>query len=255
MRSIRLAVLVLIAPLFAAAGALAPPARAAPNPKTRIAKSVGSPSQGRLVGGRPLAPSPELRLIGYHRWGVPELAGMVERAAARVAAAHPGAVLTVGDLSREGGGDVGGHRSHESGRDVDLGFYLRDAKGRPTHAARFATIDPEGRAKGLGAVSFDDAANWSLVAALLTDREARVLQIFVADPLRTRLLRAAARMGAPARLRERAARVMLQPRHALPHDNHFHVRIGCPRASPQCRAFARPAKVTKARALARRGPR
>lgn len=254
MRRIRLAVLALIVPV-AAALALAPPARAAPNPKARTAKSVGSPSEGRLVGGRAVKASPDLRLVGYYRWGVPELVGMVERAAARVAATHPGAVLTVGDLSREGGGDVGGHRSHESGRDVDLGFYMRDANGRPTQAARFATIDPEGRAKGMGKVSFDEAANWALVAALLTDREARVLQIFVADPLRTRLLRAAARMGAPARLRERAARVLLQPRHALPHDNHFHVRIGCPRASAQCLDFARPAKVAKARSIAKRGHR
>ena len=254
MRSTRLAQLALIVPLLAA-GALAPPTRAAPNPTTRAAKSVGSPSQGRLVGGRSVAASPDLRLVGYYRWGLPQLVGMVERAAGRVAATHPGAVLTVGDLSREGGGDVGGHRSHESGRDVDLGFYLRDANGRPTRAARFATIGPDGRALGMAQVSFDDAANWSLVAALLTDREARVLQIFVADPLRTRLLRAAAGVGAPAHVRARAARVMLQPRHALPHDNHFHVRIGCPRASAQCLDFARPAKVAKARSTARRGHR
>src|SRR5262249_29243923 len=36
------------------------------------------------------------------------------------------------------------------------------------------------------------------------------------------------RMGVAAPLRQRAAEVMAQPRGALPHDDHFHVRISCP---------------------------
>jgi penicillin-insensitive murein endopeptidase len=196
-------------------------------------KSVGSPNEGRLEGGRRLEPSKSLRTVGGHRWGVPSLVGMLERSSARVAKKFSGSVLTVGDLSRKGGGDVEGHRSHESGRDADVGFYLK--KGRkPWVAPRFATIDDEGKAVGLPAVRFDDARNWALVEAWLTDREASVLQIFVAQHIKLRLLAEARRSGAAPELQNRAAMIMIQPSRGLPHDNHFHVRIACPRSSGDC---------------------
>ncbi|MBI4954755.1 MAG: penicillin-insensitive murein endopeptidase [Myxococcales bacterium] len=195
--------------------------------------SVGSPNHGVLVGGRRLEHAAHLRVVGAARWGLPELVGMLERGAARVARRFPKSVLTVGDLSRRGGGEVGGHNSHESGRDADVAFYL-ERRGKAFVAPRFATIDATGRALRMPGVEFDDARNWALVEAWLSDPEARVLQIFVVDHLRTRLLAYAARSGASASLQARAAAALLQPRHATPHDNHFHVRIACPRGQAQC---------------------
>ena len=32
--------------------------------------------------------------------------------------------LAIGDLSRDGGGKMGNHHSHQSGLDVDVGFYF-----------------------------------------------------------------------------------------------------------------------------------
>jgi penicillin-insensitive murein endopeptidase len=52
--------------------------------------------------------------------------------------------------------------------------------------------------------------------------------------VRTRLLAYAARVGASPALRARVAEVLMQPHHALPHDDHFHVRVGCPASSPDC---------------------
>jgi penicillin-insensitive murein endopeptidase len=73
-----------------------------------------------------------------------------------------------------------------------------------------------------------------LVQALVTDPEAHVTHLFVAAPLRARLLAYAERMGAPANVRMRAAEVLQQPHGALPHDDHFHVRIGCPSHMSAC---------------------
>ncbi|MFO0546965.1 MAG: penicillin-insensitive murein endopeptidase [Polyangiaceae bacterium] len=210
-------------------------AQAAPRAK---GKSIGSPSEGHLQGGRELRASKELRTIGAYRWGLPELVGMLERAAGRVADKHEGAVLTVGDLSRKGGGDIAGHKSHESGRDADVGFYLVK-NGAQFFPARFAHIDEEGRAIGLRGVRFDDARNWTLVESFLTDRETRPLQIFVARHLRKRLLEHAAKIGASSSVRARAAEVLLQPKRALPHDDHFHVRIACPKGQKDCSNFAK----------------
>ena len=217
--------------LFVAAAALvaAPDARTAPAPRRAAAlhhverdpvasasgKSIGSPNEGHLVGGVQLEPRSYLRILPGHenRWGLPELVHMLDRSAKRVDGRFPGSVLGVGDLSRRGGGDVSGHHSHESGRDADVGFYFVDVAGRPQQEGRLATVDEEGR----------------VVESWLTDREARINRIFVADHLRTRLLSYARRARVPTSLRARAAAVMLQPRGAT-HDDHFHVRIGCPRS-------------------------
>lgn len=215
------------------AGRTRSPAKAQPAAR---AASVGSPNEGRLEGGKKLEPTKSLRLVGGHRWGVPSLVGMLERSAAKVAKRFPGSTLNVGDLSRKGGGDVDGHRSHESGRDADVGFYLRKG-GKPWADPRFSAIDADGTVVGRPAVRFDDARNWALIEAWLTDREANVLQIFVAQHLKLRLLAEARRSGAPAALQNRAAFVLIQPSRALPHDNHFHVRVACPRSSDDCIEF------------------
>lgn len=214
-------------------------------------KSVGSPDQGTLIGGKKLEPNKTLRTIGSHRFGLPELVDMLTRAAEEVGKKHPGSVLNVGDLSRRGGGEVDGHRSHESGRDADVGFYLSKG-GKPFVPPRFAAIDAEGKATGFPGARFDDARNWALVQAFLTDPKAHVLQIFVSNPVKKRLLEQAARSGASAALRARAAEVLFQPTKGLPHDNHFHVRIACPKASGDCVNFGKRA-LTKAPGR-KRGP-
>lgn len=214
-------------------------------------KSVGSPDQGTLVGGKKLEPNETLRTVGGHRFGLPELVDLLTRGAAEVAKKHPRSVLNVGDLSRRGGGEVDGHRSHESGRDADVGFYL-SKNGKPFVPPRFAAIDADGKAAGFPGARFDDARNWALIQAFLTDPKAHVLQIFVSNPVRKRLLEQAVRSGASAALRTRAAEVLFQPTRGLPHDNHFHVRIACPKGNPDCVNFG---KRALAKATGRkRGP-
>ena len=242
-------------PLFVGLALLLVPALASAAPAHRKpvappARSVGSPNAGHLEGGVQIAGNKAMRIVGANRWGLPDLVGMLERASKRVADKHPGAMLTVGDLSKKGGGDIGGHHSHENGRDADLGFYLTDAKGRAVLAPRFATIDEEGRAKGMP-LRFDDAKNWELVEALTSDGHARVLQVFVANHLRARLLAYAASRGVSQAVRDRAAGLMLQPHHALPHDNHFHVRIACPKNESDCVDYATKASHHVARVIAR----
>lgn len=161
---------------------------------------------------------------------------LLERAAERVEQRVPGARLSVGEISARRGGPLPGHRSHQNGRDVDIGFYMTDARGRPYDAFAFAAFGPDGA--GLGPnrmLRFDDARNWELVGKLVADGDARVQRIFVARAIEQRLLREGRRRRAPRVVLDRASKVMQQPRHH-PHDNHFHVRIYCdPRERPGCR--------------------
>jgi penicillin-insensitive murein endopeptidase len=171
---------------------------------------------------------------GDVRWGLEPLVEMIDRAARTVRRQFPGLVTSVGHLSREGGGDVERHRSHESGRDADIGFFVRSAEGRQLFSTHFVPFRSDGTATGWPGAYFDDGPNWAFVAALVTDPEAHVTHVFVASPLRARLLAYAERTGVAAAVRVRAAEVMQQPRGALPHDDHFHVRIACPARMSGC---------------------
>lgn len=197
------------------------------------ASSVGSPTEGSLVGGVKLGTADgHVRVVpayrrGDTRWGLPALVKMLERSAKVVAKKHPGAVLGAGDLSRKNGGDIFLHRSHESGRDADIAFYVTDVRGKSFLADEFVRFEGSIESSSHQGVRFDVAKNWALVQAWLEDPVARVSHIFVADPLRRMLLAYAKPRVSPA-LYNRAALAMMQPSNALPHDNHFHVRISCP---------------------------
>jgi len=216
------------------------PARAAlstevslrPPPGMR-SRSLGFAWEGKLLRGMPVRASDYLRHVGEYSergrfFGTWELVQLLERAARRVAFRLPGAKLSVGELAQAGGGQIGGHRSHQSGRDVDIGFYTTLADGKPYYTYAFAEFDARGR--GLPPnqyLRFDDARNWELIAKLLSDGDARVQYVFVASTLKQRLLAEAVRRGAARTLIVRAKAVLVQPAQGHPHRNHFHLRIYC----------------------------
>lgn len=196
--------------------------------------SVGTTSEGYLVMGASLPDEGEGFERGRRgeatRYGVPRLVAALERAGATVAREAPGSgLLRVGDLGSELGGAHLRHRSHRAGRDVDVLFYLTDAAGRPAPSRGFlavsrfgTTLDEDGHVFFL-----DEERNWRLVRALLTDPEIDVQWIFCSRGVKSRLLRWALEHEDDPDLLVRAAYVLQQPENALPHDDHFHVRLYC----------------------------
>lgn len=213
---------------------------AAASPST----SIGTAQNGRLENGVSLQDGQHLQLVGHVRknaihYGTWELVQLIARGAADVARDHPGSVLRIGNLSRQSGGDIGPSVSHNSGRDADVLFYAIDRLGQDGQAAAFCRFDAAGvsdwPAGDAGRYEFDTARNWALVRSWLGNVDAVVQWIFVSAPLRNLLLDHALRMGEPATLRARAARVLAQPRDSSPHADHFHVRIACPASDrPAC---------------------
>jgi penicillin-insensitive murein DD-endopeptidase len=237
------------------AAAASRPARHAPAEKP---ESIGCPNDGHLKGGAHVDLSrPYFRLVpayesGDVRWGLPVLVNMIDRAARAVHKRFPGSVLDVGDVSQRGGGDLLRHHSHESGRDADLGFYAVDARGKQVHARTFIKFDPSMASPTVPGARYDFARNWAFVEQLLTDPTVRVSHIFIAEWIRHELL-AYARPRASHGVWERAAMVMMQPHNSLPHDDHIHVRISCPRdGHSSCIELARNAPHGGAR-VAHRG--
>ncbi|HEY8091851.1 MAG TPA: penicillin-insensitive murein endopeptidase, partial [Polyangiaceae bacterium] len=134
----------------------------------RFGRSIGSPTEGHLMGGTHLEEAPYLRVVPSDsandvRWGLEPLVTMIDRAARQVRRQFPDSVTSVGHLSREGGGDVDRHRSHESGRDADIGFFVKSASGRQLLASHFVQFRGDGSAASWPGALFDDAKNWALV--------------------------------------------------------------------------------------------
>jgi len=195
--------------------------------------SVGTADHGYLRDAIRLADRGEgyrrLRPGEGTRYGTTKLVGAIERTAREVANAFPGGYpLRVGDLSNPRGGIHSRHRTHRTGRDADLLFYVRDAGGMASHGNGWLQFDRFGLAMLRDRVfRFDEARNWHLVRTLIMDEQARVKWLFCSNELKARLLRYAARYEQSPQAVLRATWVLHQPARSDPHDDHFHLRVGC----------------------------
>lgn len=188
-------------------------------------KSVGRPQRGRIVDAVPLPERP------WYTNGRPErLFGsshtilQVQRALAsfRHRTGFEGEII-VGAISQRGGGRFAPHRSHQSGRDVDI--RLPRLPGLDTRP------DPHPD-------EIDWSASWELVRAFLDTGEVQF--IFLERKLQRRLYEAARWEGEPhdelaALIDQVEGRRSAPIRHAPGHDGHIHVRIACGPDEPGCR--------------------
>ncbi|HEX2879763.1 MAG TPA: penicillin-insensitive murein endopeptidase [Polyangiaceae bacterium] len=200
-------------------------------PYALMSLSVGHPNDGWQLRAKRLRSSDRLKVrkdCRKNSYGHPALVLMLERTAKDIFGAQKGSVMLVGDLSDENGGPLYGHRSHQSGRDADIGFFVTDKKGRPIRSERFVAFNADGTAKDGSPVLFDDWRNWLLVKSWILDRRAGISHIFVEHGLRQRLLTFAARHPRARPHIAEAAALLKQPEHGEDHSDHFHVRISCP---------------------------
>jgi penicillin-insensitive murein endopeptidase len=196
-----------------------------------LSLSGGYPNDGWQLRGKRLRRTPELKIREASRervYGHPALVLMLGRSARDVAKAAPGSVLLVGDLSAKGGGPISGHKSHQSGRDADVAFYVTDLGGKHIPSTDYVAFDGDGRAKDGRPLLFDDERNWFLVESWARDRRAGLSHIFVSWPLRERLLKFARERPRFAKYLMEATALLKQPENGEAHDDHFHVRITCP---------------------------
>ncbi len=231
MRGLARALSVAALPLaLAGATGCSTPSAIAPN----LTGSVGLPHSGFLTGGRELPKEGH----GYRwksdadrHWGLPRLISMLEEAAGAVADARPGSQpVFVGDISAKGGGALlPKHRSHRTGRDVDVLFFATTLEGVPVPNPAFVKFG----ADGLGVtaagrfVRFDVPRNWLFIRALVESKHGHVQWIFISRVLEALLVEHAIALGEPPSLIARAQTVMQQPGDSLPHDDHIHLRLAC----------------------------
>lgn len=157
-------------------------------------------------------------------WGIePLVDGLRKIAAYMMGTGKASTDMYVGDLSSAAGGKLGGHKSHRSGRDVDIGFYGTDEAGRPVQLGFVAFTQGQDGLTGWNGrqkVRFDAKRNWYLIQAILANDDPgfKPTNIFIAKHLETAIL---AEADIPAERQRAAALMSYWPGH----DNHLHLRV------------------------------
>lgn len=176
----------------------------------RPSVSACDSENGFLAWGSPVLETPGNRIQIKNpkkctNYGTDQMAAMLEWLGRQLAERYPivdypGAKLLVGNISAPRGGCLG-HRSHMSGRDLDLGFFSPKKKNK----AKFSR-------------HFDVAANWWLINKLFQNPYACVESIFLDQSHIQKL----ARFGENQQKWEDFRDFF---KHVPRHLNHFHIRI------------------------------
>lgn len=175
--------------------------------------SVGFADAGRVINAVPCRTSEHWTIVSpSHCWGTSETLEFIYTGIEAVAAEHPGSrPIRVNHISSKDGGWLRPHFSHQSGRDVDLGFYYKEELDYGWGRRRETQIDL--------------ARSWTLVKTFITETD---LQVILVDRRIAKVLHAyALEQGEDPEWLERvfnAGRKSLV-RHARGHHDHFHVRF------------------------------
>ncbi|MCA9669970.1 MAG: penicillin-insensitive murein endopeptidase [Myxococcales bacterium] len=112
--------------------------------------SVYTTSRGSLIDAAWLPPSGEGYVVPPRwkardrSWGTDEMVGLIVRSARHVARRYRKSVVGIADISPREGGKTKEHRSHRSGRDVDIIFYATDLRARPIAPLLMINYDSKG---------------------------------------------------------------------------------------------------------------
>ncbi|MBL8950257.1 MAG: penicillin-insensitive murein endopeptidase [Myxococcaceae bacterium] len=180
--------------------------------------SVGLAEAGRLINGVQMKPSDHVEVVDRdNAWGTAETIEYLTIVADEVGNAVPRAPpLRVNHIGKREGGYLRPHFSHQSGRDVDLGFYY--VPGTDVRALKGSRI---------GAMDLE--ANWALVKALAEKADVQV--VLLDKKVQAALYDYGREQGEDEAVLEK---LFKGPnalfRHARRHKDHFHVRFFAPRS-------------------------
>ncbi|MCC6523229.1 MAG: penicillin-insensitive murein endopeptidase [Polyangiaceae bacterium] len=183
--------------------------------------SVGWANQGGLVNAVQMPRAEGWNVLDpADTWGTQETVDALIRCIGIVRARHPGSPrLSIGQMSAPQGGRLASHKSHQSGRDVDVGYYFTGGEQRGFVRATAGNLDR--------------ARTWTFVRALFTDAHPEF--VFIDTSVQKVLKEYALSIGEdPAWLDRIFQYQSHEPwpiiRYAPGHADHIHVRFYNPRA-------------------------
>lgn len=195
-------------------------------PVAPTSQSVGRPDRGRLVNGMQLPVNTELYAIRNpaHAWASSHTIVSLQQGIAEFRKrTRFERELMIADISQKGGGRFRPHRSHRSGRDVDLQLPL-------AWTVREGTVPYD-----TDQVDWD--ATWQLIRAFVDGGQVRF--IFLSTSRQKFLREAAIRAGATPEeldklIQYRSSGRATVVRHSRGHDKHMHIRFCCGPSEPSC---------------------
>jgi len=182
--------------------------------------ALGTPNAGALVNGVQMPKSDKWIVQDPScGWGTQETVDAIARSIEKVFAEHPGSPpLAIGHISAKRGGHLSPHKSHQSGRDVDLGYYHSPPK----------SVFVRGTEKNL-----DLERTFALIKTIVTQTETDL--VLVDTSIQRMLVKYALAQGEDEafvdqlfQVRNKHPRPLV--RHARGHGNHLHVRFSSPMA-------------------------
>lgn len=198
--------------------------------------SVGKPNRGHIVDGTRMPDrgegffTREVWKTRGQRYGTDELIDLLTAVSRRMTT-RVRERLVIADLSGRGGGAAyTWHRSHQSGRDVDLLYYVRDRDGKAVEPDAMRVFGPDGKAKDGSGYTVDIPRTWLLVREIITAPEAPVQWVFMYEPIAAKLVEHAIATHEPEVLVAKVRFALRQPGNSAPHNDHMHVRVYCAKA-------------------------
>lgn len=198
--------------------------------------ALGTPNAGALVNGVPMPKSDKWIVQDPScAWGTQETIDSIVRSIEKVVAEHPDTPpLAIGHISAKKGGHLSPHKSHQSGRDVDLGYYHSPPK----------SVFVKGTEQNL-----DLERTYALIKTIVTETETDL--VLVDTSIQRMLVKYALQHGEDEafvdhlfQVRDKHPRPYV--RHARGHANHVHVRFSSPIAQTlgrRAEAFLKREKV------------
>jgi penicillin-insensitive murein DD-endopeptidase len=195
----------------------------------RVAQSIGKYTSGCLRGAATLPQNGQgyqvMRLSRTRYYGHPDLVRFIQKMGQTAKNQHLGTLL-IGDMGQaRGGPTLTGHRSHQTGLDVDIWYLLaREAESRE--------------------LSFSEREHWGAPSVLTTNTNG--VNPAQWSPANEQILEAAARLPEVDRIfvnahikqtlcERKTPRDWLQKiRPWYAHADHFHVRLKCPAGDIHC---------------------
>lgn len=195
-------------------------------------ESIGFPSGGSLAGAVPMVEGKGRRILAipWKTWGTASTIALLDRVLDRWSARGDVQPILVGNISNRTGGKLEPHSTHQSGRDVDLGYPQKLAAGAELNWQE------------MNERNLDAAETWELLKMLVDTRA--VEEIYIDRTLQKLLYDYAVESGVVKK--SSLARWMEYPRptgqsgtvikHVPGHTDHLHVRFVCGKGQTRCKS-------------------
>jgi murein endopeptidase len=193
-------------------------------------ESIGAPSSGSLQGAVPMVEGPGrvLKMIPWKSWGTAHTVALLDQTLRKWGQRKGVQPVLVGNMAARTGGKLEPHSTHQSGRDVDIGYMQKLPEGEELNW------------REMNAQNLDAAETWELLKLLRSTGQVEV--IFIDTKLQKLLYEHAVKHGTVPK--DELPRWMEYPRsppqrraliqHVAGHVDHIHVRFACQAHERRC---------------------